>query len=94
MEEPGKTFLSAWKRPSKKLNNVCNTLRTHGPVASRTAKSHEETDMTSNAITDCAEARQVDEKAFLENGGKRVVEVGSFCEAPQFFSDPEFRVRA
>jgi hypothetical protein len=29
----------------------------------------------------------VDEKTLLENGGQRIVEVGSFCESPQFLGD-------
>jgi hypothetical protein len=29
----------------------------------------------------------VDEKALLKNGGKRVIEVGSLCESPQFLGD-------
>ncbi|MGA8622461.1 MAG: hypothetical protein WB660_28560 [Candidatus Sulfotelmatobacter sp.] len=43
--------------------------------------------MTSNAVADGAEARQVDEKSLLKNGGQRIVEVGSFCESPQFLGD-------
>jgi hypothetical protein len=43
--------------------------------------------MTTNAIPDCAKARQVDEKTLLKNGGQRIVEVGSLCESPQFLSD-------
>jgi hypothetical protein len=43
--------------------------------------------MTGNAIADCTKARQVDEKPFLKNGGQRIVEVGSFCESPQFLND-------
>ena len=43
--------------------------------------------MTSNAVANGAEARQVDEKTLLKNGGQRIVEVGSFCESPQFLGD-------
>ena len=43
--------------------------------------------MTSNAVADCAKARQVDEKTLLKNGRQRIVEVGSLCESPQFLSD-------
>jgi hypothetical protein len=39
-------FLSAWKRPSKEFNNVCNALRTHSGIASGAAKSDKETNMT------------------------------------------------
>src|SRR5579864_9545414 len=62
-------FLSAWKRPSKEFNNFLDTLRTHHRIASGAAKSHQETNMTSNAVADCAKARQVDEKTLLKNGG-------------------------
>jgi hypothetical protein len=80
-------FWSAWKRPLKELNNICNTLRAHGRVAGGTAQSHQETNMTSNAVANGAEARQVDEKSLLKNGGQRIVEVGSFCESKKFLSD-------
>jgi hypothetical protein len=43
--------------------------------------------MTTDAIADCAKARQVYEKTLLKNGRQRIVEVGSFCESPQFLSD-------
>jgi hypothetical protein len=43
--------------------------------------------MTSSAVADRAKARQVDEKAFLKDGGQRIVEVGSLCEPPQFLGD-------
>jgi hypothetical protein len=43
--------------------------------------------MTSNAIADCAKAREMDEKTLLKNGGQRIVEVGSFCESPEFLGD-------
>src|SRR5580704_8663309 len=62
-------FLPAWKRPSKELNNVCDTLRTHSRIASGAAKPHQETDVTGNAVADCAKAGQVDEKTLLKNGG-------------------------
>jgi hypothetical protein len=29
----------------------------------------------------------VDEKTLLKNGGERIVEIGSFCESPQFLGD-------
>ncbi|MCU1296452.1 MAG: hypothetical protein JWO91_730 [Acidobacteriaceae bacterium] len=61
-------FFSAWKRPSNESNNVCNTLRTHRRIASGTAKSHQEANMTRNAVADCAKARQVDEKTLLKHG--------------------------
>src|SRR4029077_20044555 len=79
------------KRPSKEFNDVCNTFRTHNRIASGTAKSHQETNMTSNTVADCAKARQVDEKTLLKNGGQRIVEIGSLCESPQFLND--FRSR-
>src|SRR5579864_3648709 len=62
-------FLSAWKRPSKEFNNFFDTLRVHGRIASGSAKPHQETNMTGNAVADCAKARQVDEKTLLKNGG-------------------------
>jgi hypothetical protein len=80
-------FLTAREWPPKEFNNVCDTLRTYGRVASGAAKSHQETNMTCDAVTDGAEAREVDEKTLLENGGQRIVEVGSFCESPQFLGD-------
>jgi hypothetical protein len=43
--------------------------------------------MTSNAVADCAKARQVDEQTLLKNGGQRTIEVGSLCESPQFLND-------
>jgi hypothetical protein len=43
--------------------------------------------VTSDAVADCAEARQVDEKALLKNGRQGIVEVGSLRESPQFLSD-------
>ena len=43
--------------------------------------------MTTNAVAHSAKARQVDEKTLLENGRQRIVEVGSFCESPQFPDD-------
>ncbi len=43
--------------------------------------------MTTDAIADCAKAREMNEKTLLKNGGQRIVEVGSFCESPQFLSD-------
>jgi hypothetical protein len=43
--------------------------------------------MASDAVADCAKARQVNEKPFLKNGGQRIVEVGSLCEPPQFLND-------
>jgi hypothetical protein len=43
--------------------------------------------MTSNAITDCAKARQMNEKPLLKNGGQRVVEVGGLCESPEFLNN-------
>ena len=43
--------------------------------------------MTSNAVADSAEARQVDEKSLLKNGGQRIVKVGSLCESPQCLGD-------
>jgi hypothetical protein len=80
-------FLTAREWPPKEFNHVCDTLRTYGRVASGVAKSHQETNMTCDAVTDGAEAREVDEKTLLENGGQRIVEVGSFCESPQFLGD-------
>jgi hypothetical protein len=43
--------------------------------------------MTTDAIANCAKAREVNEKTLLKNGGQRIVEVGSFCESPQFLTD-------
>src|ERR1700689_3076844 len=80
-------FLSARKRPSKELHNICNALRTHSRVARGSAKPHQETNVTANAVADGAKARQVDEKTLLENGGQRIVEIGSFRESPQFLVD-------
>ena len=79
--------LAARERPSKKLNNICNTLRKRRRIARRAAKSHQETNVTSNAVADCAKARQVDEKTLLEEGREGIVEVGSLCESPEFLSD-------
>jgi hypothetical protein len=62
-------------------------LRAYIRIASRTAKSHQETSVTSNTVADRAKAREVNEKTLLKNGGQRIVKVGSFCESPQFFSD-------
>jgi hypothetical protein len=69
------------------LNNVGNTLGTRSRIACRTAKSHQKTNMATNAIADSAKARQVDEKTLLENGRQRIVEVGSLCESPQILSN-------
>jgi hypothetical protein len=43
--------------------------------------------VTTDAIADCAKAREVNEKTLLKNGGQRIVEVGSFGESPEFLSD-------
>ncbi len=43
--------------------------------------------MPGNAVADRTKARQVDEKALLENGGQGIVEVSSFCESPQVLND-------
>jgi len=43
--------------------------------------------MTSDAVVDYAKAREVDEKTLLKNGGKRIVEVCSLRESPQFLND-------
>src|SRR5208283_2104233 len=80
-------FLSAWKGPTKERHNVRHALRAHIRIASWTAKSHQETNMTSNAVANYAKARQVNEKPLLKDGGKRIVEIGSLCESPQFLSD-------
>jgi hypothetical protein len=79
--------LAPWKRPSQEFNDVCKTLRADSRIASRTAKSHQEANVTSNAVTDGAKARQVDEKTLLKNRGKRIVEVGSLREPPEFLGD-------
>jgi hypothetical protein len=76
-----------WKRPTKEFNNVGDTLRMGTRISGGPAKSHQESDMPSNAVANPAKARQVDEKALLENGRKRVIEVGGLCESPQFFSN-------
>jgi hypothetical protein len=39
----------------------------HARIASGKAKSHQETNMTANAVVDCAKARQADEQALLKN---------------------------
>ena len=62
-------FLSAWKRPLQKLNYLCNALGAHGRVASRPAKSYQEADVSSDAVANCAKARQVDEETLFESGG-------------------------
>ena len=80
-------FLSAWKGASKEFDNVRNALRTRRQIASGMAKSYQESYVTCDAVADRAKARQVDKKTFLKNGGQRIVEVGSFCESPQFLSD-------
>jgi|HubBroStandDraft_3_1064219.scaffolds.fasta_scaffold650551_2 hypothetical protein len=80
-------FLSAGKRPLKELNDICNALCKHSRVASGTAKPQQKTSMTSNAVADGAEARQVDEKTLFKNGGQRIVQVGSLRESPQFLGD-------
>jgi hypothetical protein len=51
------------------------------------AKSNKKSYVTRNAVADGAEARQVDEKPLLKNGGQMVVEVAGFREAPQFLND-------
>jgi len=79
--------LSAWKRPAKEFNDICDCLCAHGRIAGRTTKPHQETYVTCNAIPDCAKARQVDEETLLENRGERIVEVSSLCETPQFFNN-------
>ena len=79
--------MSAWKGPSKEFNDICDTLNTHRLIASGMAKPHQETNMTSNAVADGAEAGQVDEKPLLKNGGQRIVEIGSLCESPQFLDN-------
>ena len=76
-------FLSAGKRPPKKLHHIRNALRTHSRIASGMAQPHQETNMTSYAVADGTKTRQVDEKTFLKNGWQRIVEVRSFCESPQ-----------
>jgi hypothetical protein len=43
--------------------------------------------VTSNAVADGTETRQVNKKTLLENGGQKIIEVGSFCESPQFLGD-------
>ena len=80
-------FFSARKRPSKELHNIRNTLGAHSRIARGTAQSHQETNVTANAVAGGAKARQVDEETLLKNGGQRIVEIGSFCESPQFLSD-------
>ncbi len=79
--------MSSRKGPSKELNDICDTLNTHRPIASGMAKPHQETNMTSNAVPDGAKAGQVDEKPLLKNGGQRIVEIGSLCEFPQFLNN-------
>ena len=60
-------FFPAWERASKQLNHICNTLSTHSRITSGTAKSHQESNMTTDAIADCAKARQVNEKPLLKD---------------------------
>jgi hypothetical protein len=60
-------FWSARKGPSQELNNVGNALRGYSSIAGGAAKSHQETNVTGNAVADCAKARQVDEKPFLKD---------------------------
>ncbi len=43
--------------------------------------------MPGNAVSDCAKAREMDEKSLLKNGGQRIVEIGSLCESPQLLND-------
>ena len=43
--------------------------------------------MTSNAVADCAKAREMDEKTLFKDGRQRIVEIGSLRESPQFLSD-------
>ena len=80
-------FFSAWKRPSKELHYIRNTLSTCGRIAGGTAKPHQETNVTANTVADGAKARQVDEKTLLKNGGQRIVKVSSFCESPKLLDD-------
>jgi hypothetical protein len=79
--------MSPRKRPSQELNSVCDTLRAHRGITGRMAKPNQKANMTSNAVADCAKARQVDEEALFKSGGERIIEVGSLCESPQFLSD-------
>src|SRR5450432_2214946 len=82
-------LLSARKRPSKEGNDLCNRLRAGSWIPRGTAESQQETDVTTDAVADCAKARQVDEKAFLKDGGQRIIEVSGLGETPQFFGDLE-----
>ncbi len=79
--------MSAGKGLSKEFDNVRNALCTRGRIASGMAKSYKEPNVARNAITDGAKAREVDKKTLFKSGGKRIVEVGSLCESPQFLSD-------
>lgn len=71
----------------KESYNVFNTLGTRGRVAGGAAESDQETNMASNAVADCTKARQVNEKTLLEDGGQRIIEIGSLRKPPQHFND-------
>ncbi len=79
--------MSAGKGPSKKFDHIRNALGTRGRIAAGMAKPYKESCVTCNAIADCAKAREVNKKTLLENGRQWIVEIGSFCESPKFFSD-------
>jgi hypothetical protein len=79
--------LSAWKGPSKECDDFCDALCTRSRIASRAPKPHQEANVASNAVADGAEAREVDEKTLLKNGGQRIIEVGSLRKSPQFLGD-------
>ncbi len=80
-------FLSAWKRPSKEFHNILNSLRTYSRIACGTAKSHQETNMTANAVADSEKRERWTKKTLLKNGGERIVEIGGLCESEQFLND-------
>ena len=71
----------------KQLDHVRHALRAHIGVASRTAKSHQETRVTGDAVANCAKAGQVNKKPLLKNRGEGIIEVGRLCECPKFCCD-------
>jgi hypothetical protein len=80
-------FGSARKWTPKQLDDIGNVLSADIRITSRATESHQESDVTGDAIADSAETRQVDEKSFLENRGQGIVKVGCLGKPPQFFSD-------
>jgi hypothetical protein len=54
-------------------------------VASRPTKSNQETGVAGDAVAHCTKSRKIDEKSFLKNEGKRVIEIGRLSKSPEFF---------